>query len=73
MDDIFLTRGRPRRKAHEIKKLHHHQVELFYVVMDIQIQELNSRCIEVNIELLLRVASLNPSDSFIAFENQKLI
>ena len=73
MDDIFLTRGRPRRKAHEITNLHNYQVELFYAVIDIQLQELNSRFIEVNIELFLCVASLNPSDSFIAFDKQKLI
>ena len=32
MNDAFLIRGRPRRKAYEIKNLHHYQVELFYVV-----------------------------------------
>ena len=35
MDDIFLTRGRPRRKAHEIKNLHYYQIDLFYVIIDI--------------------------------------
>ena len=39
MNDTFLTRGRPRRKAHEITNLHHYQVELFYVVIDMQLQE----------------------------------
>ena len=53
--------------------LHHYQVELFYVVIYIQLQELNSRFTEVNTELLLCVTSLNPSDSFIGFDKQKLI
>ena len=53
MNDTFLTRGRPRRKAHEITNFHHYQVELFYVVIDMQLQELNSRFTEVNTELLL--------------------
>ena len=73
MNDTFLTRGRPRRKAHEITNLHHYQVELFYVVIDMQLQELNSRFTEVNTELLLCVACLNPCDSFIAFDKQKLL
>ena len=73
MNDTFLTRGRPRREAHEITNFHHYQVELFYVVIDIQLQELNSRFTEVNTELLLCVACLNPCDSFIAFDKQKLL
>ena len=73
MNDTFITRGRPRRKAHKITNLHHYQVELFYVVIDMQLQELNSRFIEVNTELLLCVACLNPRDSFIAFDKQKLL
>ena len=73
MNDTFLTRGRPRRKAHEITNLYHYQVELFYVVIDMQLQKLNSRFTEVNTELLLCVACLNPCDSFIAFDKQKLL
>ncbi|KAK2655171.1 hypothetical protein Ddye_008223 [Dipteronia dyeriana] len=30
MDDMFVARGRKRRKAQEITNLHHYQVELFY-------------------------------------------
>ena len=70
MNDTFLTRGRPRHKAHEIKNLHHYQVELFYVLIDMQLQELNGCFTEVNTELLLCVAYLNPCDSFFAFDKQ---
>ena len=38
-----------------------------------QLQELNSSFTKVNTELLLYVTSLNPNDSFIAFDKQKLI
>ena len=38
-----------------------------------QLQELNSRFTEVNTELFLCVACLNPCDSFIAFDKQKLL
>ena len=72
MNDTFLTRGRPRRKAHEITNYHHYQVELFYAVIDMQLQELNSRFTEVNTELLLCVACLNHCDSFVAFDKKKL-
>ena len=72
MNDTFITRGRPRRKAREITNLHHYQVELFYVVIDMQLQELNSGSTEVNTELLLCVPCLNPCDSFIAFDKKKV-
>ena len=38
-----------------------------------QLQELNSHFAEVNTELLLCVACLNPYDLFIAFDKQKLL
>ena len=69
----FLLEGDHNVKAHEITNLHHYQVELFYVVIDIQLQELNSRFTVVNTELLLCVAYLNPSESFVAFAKQMLI
>ena len=70
MNDTFLTRGRPRRKVHEITNLYHYQVELFYAIIHMQLQELNSRFIEVNTKLLLCVACLNPCDSFVAFDKK---
>nr|XP_027067749.1 zinc finger MYM-type protein 1-like [Coffea arabica] len=41
--------------------------------MDLQLQELNNRFNEINMELLLCMASLSPSDSFAAFDKKKLI
>ena len=38
-----------------------------------QLQELNNHFTEVNMELLLCVACLNPNDSFCAFDKQKLL
>ena len=49
------------------------QVELFYTIIDWQLQELNNRFSEANSELLLCVGCLNPSDSFSAFSKDKLI
>ena len=38
-----------------------------------QLQELNNRFSEANINLLLCMACLNPSESFVAFDKEKLI
>ncbi|XP_028123474.1 uncharacterized protein LOC114320597 [Camellia sinensis] len=73
MDDMFLARGRKRRNAQEITNLHHYCTELFYIVLDMQIQELNAYFTKSNTELLLCVACLNPSNSFSSFDKKKLI
>ena len=73
MDDIFFIRGQSHRNAQQMTNLHHYQVELFYTLIDMQLQELNNRFTEVNMELLLCVACLNPNDSFCAFDKQKLV
>ncbi|RXH73167.1 hypothetical protein DVH24_012851 [Malus domestica] len=52
---------------------HHYHVELFDAIVDKQFVELNSRFDEVNIELLLCLETLSPDDSFLAFDEQKLI
>lgn len=52
--------------------MHHYRVDVFCNVIDMQLQELNIRFAELNTELLLCVACLNPSDSFSAFDKKKL-
>ena len=47
-------------------------IDLFFEVIDLQLQELNNRFSEVTIELLLCMVCLNPSDSFLAFDIKKL-
>ena len=39
MNDKFVARGRPPRRAEEITNLHDYCVELFYTTIDIQLQE----------------------------------
>ncbi|GMP23866.1 hypothetical protein CsSME_00001319 [Camellia sinensis var. sinensis] len=73
MKDMFVARRRKRRNAQEITNLHHYRAELFYTVLDMQVQELNARFTESNIDLLLCVACLNPSNSFSSFDKKKLI
>ncbi|GMP37102.1 hypothetical protein CsSME_00008945 [Camellia sinensis var. sinensis] len=73
MDDMLVARGRKRCNAQEITNLHHYCAELFYTILDMQIQELNARFTKSNTELLLCVTCLNPSNSFSSFDNKKLI
>ncbi len=53
--------------------LHHYRVELFYAIIDKQLQKLNNRFTKSNTELLLCVSCLSPSDSFATFDKKKLI
>ncbi|XP_075665249.1 uncharacterized protein LOC142634885 [Castanea sativa] len=73
MDEIFVVSGRPRRNTQQNTNLHHYRVELFYTIIDMQLQELNNRFSEVNTDLLICMACLNPSNSFVAFDKEKLI
>lgn len=73
MEDNFQMKGRSRRKVHQVTNIHHYKVEFFYGVLDMQLQELNTRFSESNMELLLCMSSLSPNDAFAAFDKKKLI
>ena len=73
MDETFIVSGRSRRNTQQKTNLHHYRVELFYTVIDMQLQELNNRFSEANTNLLLCMACLNRSNSFVAFDKEKLI
>jgi len=53
--------------------LHHYRVELYYTVINIQLQELNSRFTEANSELLLCVACQSPDELFAAFNKDNIL
>ena len=73
MDEIFEVSGRPRRNTQQNTNLHHYRVELFYTVIDLQLQGLNNHFLAANIDLLFCMVCLNPSNSFVAFDKDKLI
>ena len=73
MDEIFVVSERPRRNTQQNTNLHHYRVELFNIVIDMQLQELNNRFSKANTNLLLCMTCLNPSNSFVAFDKEKLI
>ena len=54
-----------------MKNSHHYPVELFYTVITMQLQELNSRF--KNFELFLCVACLNPDNLFTTLNTEILI
>ncbi|RID45695.1 hypothetical protein BRARA_I02400, partial [Brassica rapa] len=72
MEEEFVDSSRPRKKT-GITNLHHYKVDCFYMVLDMQLQEFNDRFDEVNIELLVCMASLSPIDSFRQFDKSMLM
>ncbi|KAK4737948.1 hypothetical protein R3W88_001645 [Solanum pinnatisectum] len=64
---------RSKRKKAEISYLHHFRVELFYAVIDLQLQELNNHFNVVTSDLLVGMASLNLVDSFANFSKSGIM
>ncbi|CAN1149252.1 Zinc finger MYM-type protein 1 [Linum perenne] len=73
MNDVFVLPGRSRRNSQQVTNLHHYKVEVFYTVVDMQLQELNSRFDEVNTQLLCSLACLSPNDSFAAYDKHMVL
>ncbi|XP_076892700.1 uncharacterized protein LOC143544487 [Bidens hawaiensis] len=73
MEDMRAPRFKGRRKEPTKTNLHHYQVDVFYAVIDLHLQELNSRFDDVVMELLVCMGSLSPVDSFCSFDKQKLV
>ncbi|CAN1750396.1 Zinc finger MYM-type protein 1 [Linum perenne] len=72
-NDIYVRRGKSKRIRERVTCLHHFRVEVFYTVIDMKLQEINNRFDEVNCQLLLSMVCLNPHDSFVAFDKEKLM
>ena len=53
--------------------MHYYNVEIFLAAIDAILSEMNHRCIEVSLELLLCMVSLNPRNSFANFDVDKLV
>ncbi|KAK4606302.1 hypothetical protein RGQ29_000516 [Quercus rubra] len=70
---LGITNELSQRNTQQKTNLHHYRVELFYTAINMQLQELNNRFSEANTNLLLCMACLNPSNSFVAFDKEKLI
>lgn len=74
MDDFHIIRGqRVNRRVSKVTNKHYYRVDVFYTILDMQMQELNSHLLEASTELLLSVACLNPVDSFSSFHKEKIL
>ena len=71
MEDMHTRRS--RRRATDVTNLHYYRVEMFYTVIDMQLQELNSRFTETTTELLRCIACLDPNNYFSSFNKDKLL
>ncbi|XP_049361986.1 uncharacterized protein LOC125826673 [Solanum verrucosum] len=69
----YANSGRSRRKVVICTTLHHYRVNVFYKIIDWQLQELNDRFNEVTSDLLNGVSCLNPIDSFSSFDIRKIM
>ena len=43
MDDRYIACGRSRRNTEKVTNIHHYRVDLFYAIIDLQLQEINNR------------------------------
>jgi hypothetical protein len=62
-----------RRVRTDVTNLHYYRVDLFYMVINMQLQELNGRFVETTTELLMCMSCLDPNNSFSAFNTDKLL
>ncbi|XP_033510281.2 uncharacterized protein [Nicotiana tomentosiformis] len=72
MEEFYIP-GKSKRRPSTITYSHHLRVDLFYSVIDLQLQELNSRFDVVSGNLLLGMASLNPVNSFANLDKEKIM
>ncbi|XP_015166248.1 uncharacterized protein [Solanum tuberosum] len=72
-DELYVILGRSRWRIAKYTILHHYRVEVFYKIIDWQLQELNNRFDEVTIDLFLGIACLNLVESFSSFEMEKIL
>ncbi|KAM3202206.1 hypothetical protein P3L10_029830 [Capsicum annuum] len=64
---------RSRRRVANYTISHHYRGEVFFKIIDWQLQKLNDRFNKVRKYLLIGVACLNPVDSFVNFDINKIL
>ncbi|XP_019235236.1 PREDICTED: uncharacterized protein LOC109215590 [Nicotiana attenuata] len=72
MEELYIP-GKSKRRPSSVTYSHHLRVELFYTVIYLQLQELNSHFDVVSGNLLLCMASLNPANSFANFDKERIM
>ncbi|KAH0655047.1 hypothetical protein KY285_029929 [Solanum tuberosum] len=72
LDESYFP-GKSKRKSSGVSYAHHLRVEVFFAVIDVQLQELNDHFDVVSSDLLLGMGSLNPVNSFSNFDKGKIM
>ncbi|XP_070029585.1 uncharacterized protein [Nicotiana sylvestris] len=72
MEEFYIP-GKSKCRPSSVTYSHHLRVELFYTVIDLQLQELNRRFNVVSSNLLLGMASLNPANPFANFDKERIM
>ena len=75
MDELapLQTRRKSKRRHLDVTLEHYYRVNVFYTILDMQIQELDSRFPENSTELLIGIACLNPANSFSNYNKEKVL
>ena len=72
MEDMFVFQKRSGHNVEESTNLHYYSMEMFYEMIDSQLQELNNHFNEVNMEFLLCMICHDPTNSFSTYDKTKL-
>ena len=73
MDDVHIIRGKSKCRVSKMTNEHYYRIDVFYTILAMQMQEFNCHFSERTIDLIFRVACLNPSDSFSNFDKKKIL
>ncbi|XP_060202957.1 uncharacterized protein LOC132631399 [Lycium barbarum] len=72
LDESYFP-GKSKRKSSGVCYSHHLRIEIFCVVIDVQLHELNDRFDVASSDLLLGMGSLNPINSFANFDKGRIM
>ena len=67
-DNYIVRRGRACHQDSDITIEHHYKVDIFNIVIDSQLQELNNKFNENKVELLILSSALDPKEMQLSFK-----
>ncbi|XP_057540815.1 uncharacterized protein LOC130818674 [Amaranthus tricolor] len=74
MDELAPIRaqGKSKRRLSDVTNEHYYHVNIFYTIIDMQMQELDCRFPKIGTDLLIGVGCLNPANSFSYYNKEKV-
>ncbi|XP_057528552.1 uncharacterized protein LOC130807378 [Amaranthus tricolor] len=74
MDELapLYTRGKSKRRLSDVTNEHYYRINVFYTIIDMQMQELDFCFPEISTDLLIGVSCLNPANSFSYYDKEKV-